>query len=1426
MKKTLLVIASVLFIVAAGARTIGDVNGDGKVNVGDIMAVINVMANQTTGIDTSVADVNGDGNVNVGDIMAVINIMAKQPDEVLASGNAEEVVARLQDLSGTDQADAAAVAEALKSNPNVEEAYCEDGNNVIIKMKDDECYSACPLYSLESLFSEDGEAEILIDMANESRRMNAVKNSGDRDKVAIFNFFEGGPYNTKFAYMNFIAAVFKNNGYVVENYGQGYDNNGIPTFTMNRLDDVISRSSQYAAIIIMSHGYETNDGNTFFATCERYNKDKTYKDKQTVLIDNNRFVAHSSKMNLDPQCLLYLGPCYGIPAQGYGQSPNTSVIGWQGKNAISQIHAGVFFHKLLYSDAWVGVRNALNSSIKEDPFNPQTKQYVSDNVGNWGYFFNPNVQPSYVDGMALVLEDFDNKTQRRDTWKDTGVIPCDKFIKKTGKDAEFIINGYIRGDVYGKWVKIQLEPIFRIQNKGEYSFTQPNARSGYIHDFKGSDYDSYFEYVILTLDGDAPEGIYRINVKTYDSNGWKLIEQPTPMYIIYSSKLSDNYARPELNQEDVTIPRILDADGQPVEEITLPAGTSKTFRVEAYNGHSLSTPCLDESVCTVSLDGTTLTVTGVAEGSTYIGVYDEQNKQIGVAEVTVTAGTPSLGNIVFADQTVKSICVSNWDTNGNGEISYDEAAAVEKLGRVFGNSIITSFDELQYFTGLESIGDYEFSGCSSLSSITIPNSVTNIGRNAFTKCSGLTSFVIPNSVTDIGMWAFSSCSSLTSINIPSSVISMGEHVFSGCSGLISVTIPNSLTSINSCVFWGCNGLTSITIPNSVTNIEQSAFQGCSGLTSITIPESVTYIGAQAFYGCSSLTSVSIPESVTYIGKIAFYATPWYNDWEETQAEGLLYRDQILWGYKGNQPEGNIEIEEGTKIIAGGTFYDCTGLTSVSIPNSVKSIGDDAFAYCRGLMYVFIPTSVTIIGDYAFWHCTSLTAVDFPNSVTSIGKEAFSDCTSLTSITIPNSVRSIGEDAFGLCTGLTTVTIHCAEIGPFLCGNASIREVILGDEVTSIGYSAFSNCTGLTSITIPNSVTSIESGAFYGCSGLTTVTIHCAEFGSCFRGNTSIREVILGDEVTSIDQYAFSDCSGLTTVTMGNSVTTIDLYAFYKCTSLTSIDIPNSMKNIGYNAFMGCTNLTSITINSSMMEIDQSAISGCNALSTVIFHCPVIMPWFSGINSIQEVVIGEEVTTIGSGAFYDCSGLTSIDIPNTVTTIESVAFHGCTSLTSVEIPNSVTTIEYGAFDDCTSLASVTFHCAEIKDGFSQNTSIQEIIFGDEVEKIGYSAFSGCTGLTSITIPNSVTSIGNSAFYYCSGLTSVTIPSSVTSIESYAFSDCTNLTSIVIDATVPPSIDYTTFENTNDCPIYVPSESLEYYKSWEEWYSYYGRIKAKP
>ena len=218
--------------------------------------------------------------------------------------------------------------------------------------------------------------------------------------------------------------------------------------------------------------------------------------------------------------------------------------------------------------------------------------------------------------------------------------------------------------------------------------------------------------------------------------------------------------------------------------------------------------------------------------------------------------------------------------------------------------------------------------------------------------------------------------------------------------------------------------------------------------------------------------------------------------------------------------------------------------------------------------------------------------------------------------------------------------------------------------------------------------------------------------------------------------------------------------------------------------------------------------------------------FSGCSSLASVTIPDSVTLIGSSAFSKCSSLTSITIPDSVTSIGSSAFEGCSSLSSITIPDSVTSIGSSAFCGCSSLTSITIPegVTEIRaEAFSKCSSLASINIPNGVTLIGGSAFSKCSSLTSITIPEGVTEIGSEAFYKCSGLTSITIPDSVTSIGYYAFYGCSSLAEVYCKPTTPPAGgDNMFYNNASGRKIYVPTDSVEAYKTAEGWSEYADAI----
>jgi hypothetical protein len=313
-------------------------------------------------------------------------------------------------------------------------------------------------------------------------------------------------------------------------------------------------------------------------------------------------------------------------------------------------------------------------------------------------------------------------------------------------------------------------------------------------------------------------------------------------------------------------------------------------------------------------------------------------------------------------------------------------------------------------------------------------------------------------VVGIGVGAFRWSRSLTSVTIPNSVTSIGEEAFRGCSGLKSITVAatnQQYKDIDGVLFTkdektllvypAANGKTAYVIPAGVTSISREAFGGCSGLASIAIPAGVSRIDIMAFARSPRLAAISVSsENQQYkdIDGVLFskdgktlHAYPAGGKTAYTIPDSVTAID--VGAFDGCSGLTSVTIPAGVAAIGAGAFLNCTGLTVVVIPKGIATINQSVFSGCTSLKSVTIPDGVTSIGYQAFWGCKSLASVTIPKSVTTIDAQAFVRCSGLTTITIPDGVTSIGEMAFAMCSSLTSITIQAS--------------------VTRVGYDAFSVC---------------------------------------------------------------------------------------------------------------------------------------------------------------------------------------------------------------------------------------------------------------------------------------------------------------------------------------------------------------------------------
>ena len=668
-------------------------------------------------------------------------------------------------------------------------------------------------------------------------------------------------------------------------------------------------------------------------------------------------------------------------------------------------------------------------------------------------------------------------------------------------------------------------------------------------------------------------------------------------------------------------------------------------------------------------------------------------------------------------------------------------------------------------------------------------------------------FIIPNSVTSIASFAFSNCgmtSSLSSLTIPNSVTDLGQSNFDHLDALTSVNIPNSVTSLLNGLFFNCSNLTSVTIPNSVALIESNVLQYCSKLKDITVEWMIPLLvpddlfqgmnisaailhvpaGTKALYQADPFWRAfgTIVEDAPFIPalsvspeSLSFVASGEQKTFAITSNTNWTVSSNVAWATVSPTSGSNngtvtITIGENTATTqrAATISVNGTGVSAQTI-----SITQESAASTPTISVSPTSMDFTATGEQKAFNITSNTnwKVSSNASWLTVSPTSGSNNSSVAVTAIENTTAISRTATVSISgTGVTTQTISItqdAAVAP--CGQTWSL---------SPAMTAVLDCDGV--LTISTTKTEGEAMPDYFNNG----RVPWSDV------RDKIRSVVIKDKVTSIGSDAFDSCTSLVSVSIPNSVTSIGTYAFYKCTALTSLTIPNSVATIGNTAFSSCTALTSVIIPNSLTSIEDGVFNS---------------------TALTSVIIPNSVTSIGDVAFGNCTNLASVTISNSVTSIGFEAF--CSSgLTSVTIPNSVVSIGIMAFTFCPELTSI-----KVDPGNPSFSSDSEGVLYDKDKTQLFIYPGGKKG--AFVIPNSVTSINYTAFDGCTNLTSVTIPGSVTSIGDYVFYGCSALKDVTVEWKTPLSLSYdnNTFDisYTPTATLHVPAGTKSLYQAAAVW-----------
>ena len=752
------------------------------------------------------------------------------------------------------------------------------------------------------------------------------------------------------------------------------------------------------------------------------------------------------------------------------------------------------------------------------------------------------------------------------------------------------------------------------------------------------------------------------------------------------------------------------------------------------------------------------------------------------------------GNTRFGDFKVVS---GIWGTGTRDISPFEGCTSLEKvvLGCLFDTIQYSTFKDLSSLKevmvdcGFKNIEGYAFSGCSALVSVPSLESVTNIGASAFSGCSSLSGVVELPNAENVGKSAFSGCLGMIRVNFSGNLTSIGSEAFYGCTSLKSIRTAPSLKALGESAFRNCAALEQVEINGINLDLSPSKFifNGCTSLRDVSFGDGVTVlpIGSSSyngpFVGCTALEEVTVGTGVTEIPVDFLNA----NRSTESPRPGKV----IFSGNITRVGARSLSVSTLTNLainLADGCIVDyeaflgCPGVNSESIDfTKIASIGSSAFSGCTSLKSIRTAPSLKALGESAFRNCAALEQVEINgiNLDLSPSKFIFNGCTSLRDVSFGDGVTvlPIGSSSYNGpfvgCTALEEVTVGTGvtEIPvDFLNANRSTEsprpgKVIFSGNITRVGARSLSVST-LTNLAINLADGCIvDYEAFLGCPGVNSESIDFTK-------------------IASIGSSAFSGCSRLFGSLELPKAENIGGAAFNGCTSLTSV-VAHNISSLGHSVFYDCSGLESVSLSGNAV-IEHSMFRWCKSLREVKLLGGISFPlngysrdyqWpFNDTGSLEEVVLGEGVSSIPGPVFGGQPLLRDVRVTSSLTEIHVGAFSGCTSLPRIDGLQSVKFVGEQAFLNCTSLESF--------EGFSTVTNIGTSAFSGcsrlfgslelpKAENIGGAAFNGCTSLTSVVAHN-ISSLGHSVFYDCSGLESVSLSGNAV-IEHSMFRWCKSL-----------------------------------------------------